>query len=618
MGEMPVYLSIHRNRIDVDMVYDRDDLYAIQAIPGRTWQKSRRMNTVPLDLQTCHLLRQAFGNRIVIGDELRSWAANETTVQRNLGHLASASTAELRRLPDLNLPLYEAVHLGPKGKRMTAAERRAALRGEPCFQAADVAFMAESSAPLNANQPGMGKTIETIASIFEQGTHEDGPQLIVAPISSLGSVWGFELNKWQDFPVFVANGTPAERKQTLDQALKMIGAQEPCWVVVNQHQISARNPHPIFLAQNWQNIVLDEAHKAGFGKPKNSSYIAMKRLGAMKRMMLTGTPMGGKPVNLFNLLQFLRPDVFTSKWSWGMRWLHVIENEYGKKFCNGFVDGGYKCPFCEGGILPATKEEFYRSLAPYLLRRLKSEEMKWLPDKMYIDRWVEMTAAQARIYHQFEAESFVHLEDGEDSTAVAGTGVLDTFTRLRQFAVARSTKVDGQIVPQPDSGKLAALLEILDERGIQGNDSFGEEKVIIFSQFERVISMLMEVLKDEGIAALRLTGKETGRARDATTAAFQAPGGARVLCMTTTAGGVSITLDRADTVVFMDQTWNPDNEEQAEDRTHRGDKTSQVMVYYIRSKGTIEEDVFDQATGKQSTNFSVLDLRRGIEARVRT
>jgi SNF2 family DNA or RNA helicase len=84
----------------------------------------------------------------------------------------------------------------------------------------------------------------------------------------------------------------------------------------------------------------------------------------------------------------------------------------------------------------------------------------------------------------------------------------------------------------------------------------------------------------------------------------------RVLVMTTTAGGTAITLDRASTVIFLDETWNPDDQEQGEDRTHRASRIHQVMIYRIKTKNTVEEYIEKVLAMKDDINKAILDLRR--------
>src|SRR5690606_8281759 len=112
------------------------------------------------------------------------------------------------------------------------------------------------------------------------------------------------------------------------------------------------------------------------------------------------------------------------------------------------------------------------------------------------------------------------------------------------------------------------------------------EGVIVFSQFTQVIDMVEGWLLKQGVHCAKITGKVKGKDRTKAVNDFQS-GKVHVMLMNTNAGGVAITLDRADTVVFLDQTWNPDDEEQAVGRAHRGSKDRQVMAYRILAKDTI-------------------------------
>jgi SNF2 family DNA or RNA helicase len=343
----------------------------------------------------------------------------------------------------------------------------------------------------------------------------------------------------------------------------------------------------------WEHMILDEAHKAAVGNTKSVKSHAFAKVQSKKRMILTGTPMGGKPLKLFGLLQFLRPDVFTSKWTWAERWLKIDEGEgYGKTILNELKDG--------------VEEQFNAHLIPFVLRRTKDEVLKWLPKKDIIDLWVEMTPAQAKQYAEFEADAYLEMEEGE----LYGKAVLDQYTRLRQFAVARQTIERGttHLLPTQDSGKLEQLEELLEELGLTAEDP-SDEQVVIFSQWTEVVDMVAEWLRDRGVTTNVISGKVAHRKRTQAQKDFQA-GKVQAMVLNVMAGGVAINLDNANTAIFLDETWNPDDCEQAEDRIHRASRIHQVTCYYIRSKGTIEEELFDTTTGKSMTNEQVLDWRK--------
>lgn len=118
-------------------------------------------------------------------------------------------------------------------------------------------------------------------------------------------------------------------------------------------------------------------------------------------------------------------------------------------------------------------------------------------------------------------------------------------------------------------------------------------------------------MRAKGVDVVTITGAVNKRGeRAAIQKAFQAQGGARVIVMTTTAGGVAITLDAADTVIFMDEMWSPADMEQAEDRVHRASRIHQVTIYYLRTVDTIDDYRMETVGSKAELHKEVLDIRR--------
>lgn len=624
-------------RIRVIFAFDREDVERIKSVSGRNFVSRQEGHgsaywTVPADMTTCRHLRELFGKRLELGPELRSWAAREVETERNLGSLAAAETATLTLLPQRLPKLYEAIHTGPLGRGMTPAERAESVRTQPAsYQAADVAFMAQAITGCgNFNHMGLGKTLELIAAIFEAG-NDDGPNLVLAKRSTLRTVWETELTLWQDLPVYVATGHRSEREVIIKEACAKAANGEPLWLVVNPEMVSfthdemnhARDhcvkatpahersgkacrcpwkkfPHlhysasyPDLFGPVWNTITFDECHASAIGNTKALKTAGVRSLSAKMKYALTGTPMGGRPLKLFGILQWLRPDVFTSKWTWADRYLVIEENSYGKQINDKLREG--------------VEDAFHESLIPYVLRRTKDECLKWLPPKQYVNIWAEMTPKQAEQYKEWDALSEIKIDEEQ----LYGTSILAEYTRLRQFACARMTirKADGKLIPTTDSGKLEHVERILTELGIMGED-IGDEQCVIFSQWTEVVEMLSNWLNDHHVANVMLTGKTSDDERQRLQQEFQSGDGPRVLIGNVKAGGVGINLDKASTVIFFDETWNPDDSEQAEDRCHRASRIHQVTIYYIRTKGTIEEDVFDDITGKQMTNYTILDERR--------
>lgn len=597
-------ISDDGKRIEVHFQYDAQKVRLIkEKIPGRTFVPPERGGPCwrcPLDTTTAKLLRETFGEKLKLTQDIVDWGKVAFAKERELRSLATADDAELRVIPEVNPRLAE--YLRP-------------------YQRADAAMMARGNI-INANQPGLGKTVETIASIYERNAI-DGYHLIVAPKTSLDVVWERELSEWTEHPVITMSGddSPAERRELLDLCKEFFDDEQPFFLVLNPafvrfERIKNAPPvmkngrlhkplqpaYPELFEWEWSTVVFDEYHKMGLSNNKTNMFEAANALRAQHKILLSGTPMGGKPIKLWGALHFLHPEQFTSKWRWAGQWCDVEDNGFGKKI---------------EGIQKGKEDDFWEHLAPFMVRRTKAEVLKELPPKQYIELWCDMTPKQKKQYEAMAADAEVKIEE-ENLTA---TGVLAEYTRLKQFAGAhcRAAKfADGtwQVTQTHESGKLPHIMQLLEERGItaKGEDDEGEEQVVIASQFSGMVDMVCDYLQQNGIKADKITGAISQARRTELVNDFQSCK-VRVMVMTTTAGGVAITLDKASTMIMLDETWNPDDQEQMEDRIHRGSRIHQVTIYYLRSKGTIEEYIQKVVMDKANVNRDILDLRRlGLRA----
>jgi len=615
-------------RICVDFAYNPTLVERMKTVSGRTFVTTPRKHWhVPLDMETCRQLRAAFGDDLVIGPDLYSWAQNAVRAETTLGSLAAAGTATLERLGSMLPALHDAMHLGPKGLIMSAQERAEALQGPASFQAADVRFLVESANPLNGNQQGIGKTPEWIAAVWEAGI-EDGNHLVIAPGSAVDGTWEPELEKWQaDAPkevgIFACTGTRAQREATL--AAWQASTAPVKWVVVNPQMIMFKkddtrtspitlpvsgkaamnacycakgrdahehyvNPYPELTTLEWDTICIDECHKGNVRNHKTITSKAIHKLRTKKRCAMSGTPMKKKGSDIWGILHWLNPDVFTSYWRFADSYFHIDDNGYGKKV---------------GTLRKEMEEPFFRMLQPYIIRRTKDEVLTWLPPKHYVEVPCHMTDTQAKQYNEMAAEGVARLEGGNVST----TNILAEFTRLTQFAFGTWIKGTEGLRPSTDSAKLDAMLDKMEEAGVFDDTSV---KQLVFSQFRQVVELVASVLRERGVKVEIISGAQNKQGqRRAIRESFQ-NGDVQVLCIVTTAGGVSLTLDAADTVHMLDDMWSPDEIEQAEDRAHRASRVHNVTIYQYRSVGTIDAYRASTAAEKATEHKRILDIRRQL------
>jgi SNF2 family DNA or RNA helicase len=172
-------------------------------------------------------------------------------------------------------------------------------------------------------------------------------------------------------------------------------------------------------------------------------------------------------------------------------------------------------------------------------------------------------------------------------------------------------------IPSSESGKLSYLMERLDEQGISADkdDQEGESLAIVASQFKEVANMVHAYLNSKGIASVLITGDTKQEDRDRYQMMFRQDGkrtadSPRVIVMTTTAGGVAITLDLVENVHILDETWVPDDQEQLADRAVNTSRMHQVGVYVYRSRNTVEHHIQSTNIDKRDINRRILDLRR--------
>lgn len=584
--------------------------------------------TVKADFDIMRRVQKEFGSQLVIDHDLYKWANSIKEQRSSLMTLSAATSAELGSLPELNPALYAAVHVGPRGKDMDEEAYAKALAEPASFQAADVAFMKHCPNPMNTNQPGTGKTVETIAALFESGYHT-GAKLIIAPLTSLDTVWLEELTKWGGGqPVYMPRGSMAERMAVLEDVQVAVECEMDFWVIINHDMIKMSKTrvvdednnwlrdelspkYPMLFDTHWNAVVLDEFHKSGTTNTQTMAFKGLDSLNGNKKIVLSGTPIGGQPIKFWAMLHWLYPQDFTSKWAWANHWLEVaeVEDSRGKRRKIGDVRSNMR-------------KQFDEHIGPYILRRTKAEVLPWLPPKQHIDIAVEMGPKQAEQYRAMAEDAEWRMDE---DTKIAATSILAEYTRLKQFANAFSILgpyIDAagtkrKVIPTTDSCKLPAFMQILEERGITSGDLAGEEQVVFFSQFSEMVDMVCDYLDGLRIPTARITGAVSERKRSQNIRDFR--GGEsdrpRVMGITTTAGGVAINLDTASTVVFFDETWNPDDQEQAEDRCHRASRIHQVTIYKIFTKDSIEGKIRSVLTHKDNINKRILDLRRsGLRA----
>lgn len=410
-----------------------------------------------------------------------------------------------------------------------------------------------------ADEMGLGKTIQVLTLIKSLPKME--PVLIVCPRSLIYN-WAAELDKF--FPGtarLVYHGSPETRATLLPTFRDYEIVITTYDVVVND--IEALRDCSFYY------LILDEAQHIKNRQTQRAK--DCKQLQARYRLVLTGTPVENRLEDLWALFDFLMP---------------------------GYL--GSQTEFKEEYVAPLkTKKQLEtlallrKKVAPFMLRRLKEDVLAELPPKIHFTRNVAMTQLQDDVYRsilkQVKQEVLTSVSDlGLNKSRIT---VLSALTKLRQVCDHPGLAVP-EIGMEADSGKIDALMELIDE-AIDGG-----HKIVIFSQFVRMLKLVRTKLQEAGINYAYLDGHTTDRMDRINY--FNNNPAIPIFLISLKAGGVGINLTAADIVIHADPWWNPMVENQATDRVHRIGQQKTVLVYKLVTMGTVEEKLIRLQERKQA------------------
>ena len=251
--------------------------------------------------------------------------------------------------------------------------------------------------------------------------------------------------------------------------------------------------------------------------------------------------------------------------------------------------------------------------APYILRRTKAVVAPELPEKIEQVIWCEPTSAQDTLYRRMQEDSERELIDlaakgsSENNLRFAA---LTQLLRLRQICCDPRLVPTGSKATAADSAKLEAFRELLAESIDEGH------RMLVFSQFTALLTLLREELEAEGVAYCYLDGSMTPKARQAAVDKFQDDDGIPVFLISLKAGGTGLNLTGADVVVHFDPWWNPAAEAQATDRAHRIGQTKVVTSYKLICAGTVEEKVMALQEAKRALLADVFEASDAAAAKL--
>ena len=643
MNPSAVRVEMAKNRILLSSAMPTPGLS--QAIPGAYFRQDKFWS-LPLDLSTCRLLRERFGDRLVIGPALTAWAKAEKEHSNRQAAIAAAEDAPLQHL-----------HL--------AAPRLYAAMGSRPYQKAAVRFVVDAEGrdgrkrALVADTVGLGKTAEALGAILENDV--SGPYVVVAPKTAANNVWKPEIHRWLDdanvvtFPDgkaaresivnSLADIYERSHRPGADPAIKY--ALSKTWIILHPAMVrtqtwwSCRNcgdrtkfragpaeldclhddghttidehAFPQLFKMEYGAVIADESDQILIrlkGTP-NLQRRGMEMLRDLvvvggARIAMSGTPFRSKPHQAWSTLNWLDPKRWGGKW----RWIQTY-----------WKTGGYSgYEIVKDGFMEEREGIMLDDLKDVMIRRTREEVRGDLPPKVYPSNvpdnhdlepgiYLPMSPAQAKAYKSIADNGFARIEGGE----VSPLGVLAEMTRMKQFASAEgSIGPDGEFMPLAKGNKFEWIVDKLKEMGLPDRP---DTKLVVASQFTKLLNAFAEGVRKElkGIRIGMVTG-ENARTRDADISEFEDPASdLHVLFINTKAGGSAITLDAADIMVILDETFVDDEQQQLEGRIDNRNPERKIAprsYYYLRSSGTIEETIAAANAWAREATGKILDGNR--------
>ncbi len=407
-----------------------------------------------------------------------------------------------------------------------------------------------------ADEMGLGKTVQTLAFLREQVKRGGGPHLIVCPASLLFN-WRNEAAKWvPELSVLVLEGAKrAERFSAVADSA----------IVLTSYPL-LRQDAEWHATVKWRTVVLDEAQH--IKNPESQLAQAACGLRAELRFGLTGTPVENSVRDLWSLFHFVMPGYLGSRKDFKERYESTLTSQ---------------SPGSEAAR--AVQRRLSRRVAPFILRRTKTVVAKDLPARLEQIQWCEMSSAQAEIYQGLAQATRKQLADlsGSKEQKKHRMVMLTALLRLRQAACHVSLLgLENPPPPEERSGKLEHLMELLEEAREGGH------RVLVFSQFVRLLGEIRARLESTGLDYCYLDGQSRDRADQVQR--FQTAT-VPVFLISLKAGGTGLNLTAADTVIHFDPWWNPAVEAQATDRAHRIGQTKVVTSHKFIARGTVEEKI---------------------------
>lgn len=415
-----------------------------------------------------------------------------------------------------------------------------------------------------ADDMGLGKTLQVISLLSSE--KDSKPSIVVCP-TSLVYNWNSEIEKFSpDISTLIIAGASSER-------IQLINSINDYDLILTSYDLIKRD---IEYYENFEfkYCILDEAQYIKNSSTQNAK--AVKLLNSHVRFALTGTPIENSLADLWSIFDFIMPGYLLSY----------------KKFKDK-----YEAPIVKDEDKDILKR-LNKQIQPFILRRLKKDVLKELPDKIETVTYAQMEETQKKLYSAelMKLNNEFKKEINENGYEKSQIKILSMLTKLRQICCDPSLCYENY---DGSSAKLELCMEIV-KNSIENN-----HKVLIFSQFTSMLNIIEKELKQNNISYFLLTGATKSMERLELANKFNKDN-TPVFLISLKAGGTGLNLTGADVVIHFDPWWNISAQNQATDRTHRIGQNNKVQVFKLIAKNTIEEKIEKLQQNKKDLAESVI------------
>lgn len=406
-----------------------------------------------------------------------------------------------------------------------------------------------------ADEMGLGKTIQTIAFLLSE---KNKKTLIITPTSLIYN-WKNEFHKFApSMKIGIVHGSKNDRIEVLKNFKE--------YDVILTTYGTLRNDEEEYKSIKFDYCILDEGQN--IKNPLAQSTTSVKNINAENRFVLTGTPIENNLIELWSIFDFLMPGYLDSA----------------HNFKNRFVNKNHSAI------------ELQKYIKPFMLRRLKKDVIKELPNKIEKNYYVELSKDQKKLYAAYveEIKEKMNSEEFKDDKIT----IFSYLTKLRQLCLDPSVIYDNYKGKNSKSDELISIL----------HDYIADNhKILVFSQFTSVLKNISNRLDKEKISHMYLDGSINASKRLQLVKDFNENKNINVFLISLKAGGTGLNLTSADVVIHFDPWWNPAVEEQATDRAHRIGQKNVVQVIKLISEGTIEDKIINMQEEKKKMINDVID-----------